>query len=329
MDFRGSVGRIESGPEKGKRARRLVGIVLGGGLLAATFLGFLGGLWWPLDLLSSFRFQYLVGLLLAVALLALSRSGKLALVVLAGAAVNLALLFPLYLGSPAPAASVSSALRILAFNVGVDNQRTEDVIAFFANSGADLIFIFEGGPQWEEAIRSSDLAYELSPGLPTAFGFGNAILVRSGLEVRLDGVRVGPNTPRARQLDMEFDGLPISILAVHPPSPTSGTKSATRDEQLAGVVDWADAQDRPVVVVGDLNASPWSRGFRPLAESSLINSVDGFGLQASWPSLLGPFGVPIDHVLHSPELTTVTRTTGPSLGSEHRAVSITLSRTAG
>ncbi len=329
MDFKESGRRIESGPDKGKRILRFVGIVLGGGLLTATLLGFFGGLWWPLDLLSNFRFQYVVGLLLAVGFLAVSRSGKLALVVLAGVAVNLALLFPLYTGSSASATSISSTLRILTFNVGVDNQRTEDVIALFADSGADLIFIFEGGPQWEEAIRSSDLAYELSPGLPTAFGFGNAILVRSGLEVRLDGIRVGPNTPRARQLDMEFDGGPISILAVHPPSPTSGAKSATRDEQLAGVADWARAQDRPVVVVGDLNASPWSHGFRPLAESGLINSLDGFGLQASWPSVLGPFGVPIDHLLHSPELTTVTRTTGPSLGSEHRAVSITLARAAG
>lgn len=329
MEFGDPGRRVESDPAKWKRALRLVGIVLVGGLLAATLLGFLGDLWWPFDLLSHFRFQYVVGLLLAVGLLAVRSPRKLALVALAGVAVNLALLFPLYLRSPAPTASVSTTLRILTFNVGVNNQRTGDVISLFAESGADLIFVFEGGPQWEEAIRSSDLAYELSPGLPTAFGFGNAILVRAGLQVRLDGVRVGPNAPRARQLDMDFDGMPISILAVHPPSPTSGAKSAVRDEQLAGVADWARAQDRPVVVVGDLNASPWSHSFRPLTESGLVSSLDGFGLQASWPSVLGPFGVPIDHLLHSPELTTVTRTTGPSLGSEHRAVSITLARAAG
>ncbi len=158
--------------------------------------------------------------------------------------------------------------------------------------------------------------------------FGNAILVRPGLEVKLRGVGGAADTPRARELDMEFDGVPIRILALHPPSPTSTGKVSTRDEQLAAVPDWAAAQDRPVVIVGDLNASPWSHAFRPLTDSDLVNSVNGFGLQATWPALLGPFGVPIDHLLHSAELTTVTRRTGPSLGSEHRSVFITLARAA-
>ncbi len=83
------------------------------------------------------------------------------------------------------------------------------------------------------------------------------------------------------------------------------------------------------MVVGDLNASPWSYAFRPLADSDLVNSLNGFGLQATWPSVLGPFGVPIDHLLHSAEFTTVTRRTGPSLGSEHRSVFITLALAAG
>jgi endonuclease/exonuclease/phosphatase (EEP) superfamily protein YafD len=82
-------------------------------------------------------------------------------------------------------------------------------------------------------------------------------------------------------------------------------------------------------VVGDLNASPWSHSFRSLADSDLINSLNGFGLQASWPAVLGPFGVPIDHLLHSAELTTVSREIGPSLGSEHRSVFITLARVPG
>jgi endonuclease/exonuclease/phosphatase (EEP) superfamily protein YafD len=314
---------------RGKRLLLLLGVLIGGGFLTATVFGFLGGLWWPLDLASNFRPHYVVGLAVAAVLLALARAWKLALVALAGLAVNLILVLPLFVGSAASAAPDSPVLRILTFNVSADNRRIDEVIDFFEESGADLIFIFEGGPLWESAIQSSGLSYDLSPGLRSAFGFGNAILVRSGLEVELQGIPVGPNTPRARQLDMEFDGMPIRILAVHPPSPTSRSKATIRDEQLAGVAEWAVAQDRPVVVVGDLNASPWSHSFRPLAGSDLINSLNGFGLQASWPALLGSFGVPIDHLLHSAELTTITREIGPSLGSEHHSVFITLARSAG
>ena len=300
------------------------GTLLGVASLIATVVSFLGGWWWPLALLSNFRPQFIAGLAVAAILLALAGRRSLAWVSLAALAVNMILVVPLYLGSPAPVAAGSPVLRILIFNVSEDNERIDEVLESFHTSGADLIFIFEGSPRWEEAINGAELSYDLSPGLRTAFGFGNAILVREGMEVELDGVRVGPNTPRARELDMVFGGVPIRILAVHPPSPTSGQKARDRNEQLAGVADWADSQELPVIVVGDLNASPWSPAFQPLAKSELINSVHGFGLQATWPAVLGPFGVPIDHLLHSSELTTVTRETGPSLGSEHRSVSVTV-----
>lgn len=303
---------------------RFAGILVGGAFLVATVVGFLGGLWWPLDLASHFRPHYVVGLALAMGLLALARSWDLVVVVLLGFLVNLVLVVPLFVGSPAPAVSDSPTLSILVFNVTAHNQRMDEVIGFFEESAADLIFIFEGGQRWEDAINEAELSYELTPGLRSAFSFANAILVRDGLDVELEGVRVGPNKPRGRELDMVFGGVPIRMLAVHPPSPTSGSEAAIRDEQLTGVAEWAAEQDRPVVVVGDLNASPWSHAYQPLRDSDLINSLEGFGAQASWPALLGPFGVPIDHLLHSAELTTVDREIGPSLGSEHRSVLITL-----
>lgn len=321
--------RSKGDQDAGRRSLRGAGLVVGSGFLAATILGFLGRLWWPLDLASHFRPHYAVGLVVAAGLLAVARSWWPFGVAVAGVLVNAALVLPFYLGSPAPPAPDSPTLRILIFNVTAHNERTDEVIELFETSGADLIFIFEGGPQWEEAIIRSELSYDLSPGLRTAFSFGNAVLVRHGLEVELRGVRVGPNTPRARELDMVMGEVPIRILVVHPPSPTSGRKATSRDEQLAGVVEWAAGQDRPVIVVGDLNVSPWSHAYRPLADSDLVNSLEGFGPQASWPAVLGPFGVPIDHLLHSAELTTIEREVGPSLGSEHRSVLITLAKAAG
>jgi hypothetical protein len=79
-----------------------------------------------------------------------------------------------------------------------------------------------------------------------------------------------------------------------------------------------------VVVVGDLNITPWSHAFRSLERAGLRNSQRGFGLQATWPAGYGPFMVPIDHALHSRDLTVTHREVGPAHGSSHRSVLVEL-----
>lgn len=56
----------------------------------------------------------------------------------------------------------------------------------------------------------------------------------------------------------------------------------------------------------------------------LVNSLRCRGLQPSWPAALGPLGIPIDHLLHGPELATVGRERGPAFGSDHRMLHVRL-----
>jgi endonuclease/exonuclease/phosphatase (EEP) superfamily protein YafD len=85
-----------------------------------------------------------------------------------------------------------------------------------------------------------------------------------------------------------------------------------------------------VVVTGDFNASTWSRGFSLVTgEASLVNSQRGFGVQASWPAGYPLLSIPIDHLVHSRELTTVDRYLGESLGSDHLALFVEVGRATG
>ena len=80
-----------------------------------------------------------------------------------------------------------------------------------------------------------------------------------------------------------------------------------------------------MVVAGDLNASTWSRGFSLLtAPADLVNSQRGFGIQASWPARYKLLGIPIDHVVHSRDLTIVDRRLGEPLGSDHYPLFVTV-----
>ena len=78
-------------------------------------------------------------------------------------------------------------------------------------------------------------------------------------------------------------------------------------------------------MVGDFNASTWSRGFGLVTrDAGLVNSQRGFGVQPSWPADYPLFGIPIDHMVHSTELTTVDRRLGENLGSDHYSLFVTV-----
>ena len=78
-------------------------------------------------------------------------------------------------------------------------------------------------------------------------------------------------------------------------------------------------------MTGDFNASTWSRGFALVGDpADLINSQRGFGVQPSWPAGNPLVGIPIDHLIHSRELTTIDRHLGESLGSDHFPLIVTI-----
>lgn len=296
-------------------------------LIVLTVAGFLGAVWWGFDLAAHFRVQY-VGLLVpAVTVLIGLRWRRSASAAGAALLVNLALIVPLYMVQPAPAAS-SATLQILSFNVTASNPERRSVIDYLAASGADIIFLHESSIDWEDAFSRSDLPYRMVNAREPGSVFGTLALV--GDEVVANVLPLGDFGQLSIEVITELDGDEIKVLGTHPLSPVSPARAAARDEQLRIIGDWTARQDVPVVVTGDFNASTWSHGFSLLtAEAGLVNSQRGFGVQPSWPAGYTLFGIPIDHLVHSPELTTVDRYLGESLGSDHFPLFVTVARAAG
>jgi endonuclease/exonuclease/phosphatase (EEP) superfamily protein YafD len=115
------------------------------------------------------------------------------------------------------------------------------------------------------------------------------------------------------------------LIATHPLPPVSAENAVMRDEQLQSAGEFAVSLAAPTVLAGDLNTTSWSPCFQDLlAVSGLRDSRRGFGVQPTWPGWLARLGIPIDHVLVSPEIRVVRRTVGPHIGSDHRPVVIDL-----
>ncbi len=267
--------------------------------------------------------QYAAVLLAGTILLAGLRAKRLALAGLIALIVNLVFIVPLYVPGPRVAAPGSETLRIVSFNVTASNPDRRAVLDYLRASDADLIFLHESSTDWEDEVARAGLPYRMVSAREPGSVFGTAALIRGDVEARV--VPLGNSGQWSIEVATSLEGRSVKVLGTHPLSPISAARTAARDEQLRLAGEWAAAQEVPVVIIGDLNASTWSRGFTLLMRGTdLVNSQKGFGVQPSWPVRYGPVGIPIDHMVHSPELTTVERRLGGSLESDHASLWVTV-----
>lgn len=296
-------------------------------LLAAVSLGSFAGRWvWWLDVLANFRAQYVLVLGVLGLVIAASRWRRTGLGILAVALFNLFWVAPLYVGSPGEPVAGAPGIRVMNLNLWSTNEQYNEVIEYIEALDPDLVLLHEASRPWEVAIGAAGLDYEIIRGRSDRLIFGTLVMVRGEVEAVSYGFAEGQ--PRAISLEYQPDGwpVPLKVLSTHPLAPTRAERASLRDAQLEFAANWAEEQEGAFLVVGDLNASPWSWPFRQMtASGTLRNSQIGFGLQPSFPStMIGLLRVPIDHLLHSPELRVRDRRLGPALGSDHLSLIIDL-----
>lgn len=303
----------------------IVLLLLGGGL--GLGLGLLGAFAWWLDLFAHFRVQCAGALGLALVLAGLARRGSLAATAGLLLLADLALLVPYAI--PEDRVSVGAPLRLAHLNVLTSNRQHAAVVAWISGTGADLVLVQEVDSRWAAALASVP-GYRPLDVLARADNFGLAALVREGsaLEVVARERLVFAGLP-ALGYQLRHEGRALALLSLHTLPPVSRANAAVRDEQLVRAAEWAAVQaeaGRAPVVIGDLNATPFSAGVRPLRTVGLRDSLAAGGLleAGSWPALPGPLRIAIDHCWHDPGLVTVQRTVGPALGSDHRPLEVGL-----
>lgn len=289
-------------------------------IAAVSLCGFFGKWIWPLDLASSFRPQYAIGLLAAGAVLLLGKWRRLGWAVLIVGLVNAALVAPLFWGRQ-DVPPDSPRMRVVSFNVQGQNEEYQRVTEFLRQVDADVVFLHEANRLWEEAlseaISDGRLHYRQYRSRPRHLIFSTLMLTKTPPSA-VTSHGWAANEARAMEVVVSLGGAEVTILGIHPLAPTTAHRTALRDAQFRFVGNWAQQSDGPTVVTGDFNATPWSHVFGPLAAAGLRNSQRGFGLAASFP-VSGNFltRMPIDHLLHSTHLLVEDRWLGPEAGSDH------------
>lgn len=140
------------------------------------------------------------------------------------------------------------------------------------------------------------------------------------------------------------EGKLVRLVVLHPRPPVKPLWYQRHRAHFARLEKEIGNEHTPLIVVGDLNTSPWSATFQHFLKSSgLQDSQQGFGLQPSWPTYIPKLNmplrlfnvtvpvtvIPIDHVLLSPDWAVLNRKTGLDIGSDHLPVIIQLQLTKG
>lgn len=210
-----------------------------------------------------------------------------------------------------------AGLTVLWFNLEKDNPvppaRLE---AALRASGADVIVL-------AEALSARPVMPGLRAHYPYQAGCASAraceLLILSRVpigEPLLFDTFAGPD--RFASFEPQLPGAGrVRIVALHRIKPWYLGMTGMEQAWIGAVL--ARAPQRPLIVMGDFNAAPWSRSLRSLEQTQ--------GLRhpalpiATWPRELGGLGLPIDHILlRGAAVFQDISPWGEQLGSNHRGL---------
>ena len=277
---------------------------------------------WPCSLLEHFRVQYVAcGLVVAAAGAALRIRGYTDLAVIATLVSALPVVSDVT-RTARPLPPDGAHIRVLSLNVHTEATGYDRVRRLIADENPDVVALVEVDQRWLTQLAPALTAYTGRIEHPRPDNFGIALYARGEVTGSTDELATPLPTITA---SVSVAGTRFDAIVTHPIPPMSGADVERQRTQLDLIAARARATPGPIVVMGDLNATPWSRPFhRFVGRSGLCDSRAGFGVQASFPAASALLRIPIDHVLVSCAIGVRDRRIGRDVGSDHLPVIVDL-----
>lgn len=291
-----------------------LGLLLGLAGLAASRLG---QLWIAFDVFSQFTLQFavvavafLLGLVMPRAKLFVAFVVLVLGIVGIGVWPHVASRAAITMGEPAAG---ERALTVASFNTLWSNQDADAVKAEVLRLDADVITLIEMGPAKRRILGELKDVYPHQADCYDIDYCNFAVL--SKLPIRESAARgrwSGPAYIRAT-LGPEAGGL--TVFSVHM---IRFPHSEAQFRQTAEIASLIERTPGPRLVMGDFNATPFSRILTGLADKANLQRLTWL---PSWPSQAGLPQIAIDHIFVSPRLRLLEAARiGEPAGSDHYPV---------
>ncbi|MBI3037477.1 endonuclease/exonuclease/phosphatase family protein [bacterium] len=281
-----------------------------------SILGFFGRYWWICDLSNHFRFQYFIVLFSASLFFMLLKKWKLVLMSFSFAFFNFFFIFPYFIGSEISATSGRS-YRILTSNVYAGNRDYGKVISLVSRLKPDFMVFEEVNSNWWNELLKFQPEFPFIEKSIREDCFGIAFFSKIPIE-KFEIVFIGKAGVPTILAHTTLEGKKVKFIAAHTLPPISKEYSELRDDQISEIQDLISNGLGEIILIGDLNATPWSCVFRDLIrKSKLRDSRLGFGINPTWRTELWPLWIPIDHCLISSGTGILDIKSCTDVGSDH------------
>ncbi len=211
------------------------------------------------------------------------------------------------------AEGATQRLSVLTLNTWDKLRDPRSIESYLATVPADVVILSEFGEPKGALLAGVRAIYPYQTSCADGWHCSLALLSRVPLEASGQG-RIpdgGPDFVWARL------GRSLTVVGTHVHRPSRNPWRHER--QMAALARFLRQIDGPVVVAGDLNASPWSAAFRQLRiTAGLIPTAVLLPTWPAWPVALPQAA--LDHILVSPDIAVVGAGTGPAVGSDHLPV---------
>lgn len=278
-----------------------------------------------LELATHFRLQYALAASSCVILSVVFHSWRLLPLALLCAIFNWTFILPYYAGSRPSSPTSVIRLRVMHANVLVINKNYAALTAAIEQKRPDIVVLQEYTQAWHEQLQSLNSKYPYSKTAPRQGGSGMALFSRYPLE-GAEVLNLDASDHLSILARVIVEGLALSVLSLHPPTPMRPDKFANRNEQFTRAAAIMRGTQGSKLLIGDLNTTMWSPYFVDLVRGAgLFDTRQGFGLKPSWPvPLPALLQIPIDHCLVGDGITVEMVRTGGWTGSDHRPLVIDL-----
>jgi len=225
-------------------------------------------------------------------------------------------------------APAASTLKLVQFNVWAENHAPDATLDWIRAQKADVVLLEEGGGASWRIVKGLRATYPYAVSCDGKRYCDTWIFSRFPI-VRRRGFYEDHLPLAGAWATLRHPGGDFTVAATHFVWPIPAGRQQVQSRLL--VAELARFPRDTLIVTGDFNSTPWSWTLR--RQDKALGLERRTRALASWPTgdfsrvAQAPFPLlPIDHVYAGKAWKTVGVERGPSLGSDHRPVVVTLSR---